>query len=297
MKKYGFTLVEVLVVIAIVGILAAILLPALARARESAYRVSCANNLKQMGLVFKMYSSEDKLGYLPPKKALTCAGEIAAGTTIFDVAKVYPEYLTDLRSLVCPSSMKGLSPHELWDQGETFSSNWEAGPLSNNGIVEPCEVTEHPYVYLGWMVEHSMTTPANLPALTLNVESLLQSFADVQATPEEAPDICAKDWPVTPGTGTVGSGHILRLREGLDRLLITNTLDRASANRSQSEIPVMWDQISGDEPEHFNHVPGGCSVVYLDGHVEFLRYTGGEADEFPCNPGGMLFHEMSHAVL
>lgn len=66
-QREGFTLIEVLVVIGIIGILAALLLPALARAKNSAEVTSCLNNLRQLQLAWTMYA-DDHQGKLAPNK-------------------------------------------------------------------------------------------------------------------------------------------------------------------------------------------------------------------------------------
>ncbi len=124
----GFTLVEMLVVLAILSVLAAILFAAFSGVRERGRQTVCAANLKQIGLAFSLYA-DDNAQILPPVMA-----EDAHRTMIFWPQVVLP-YLKTRASFVCPTDF--YHPSQLPDQQLSYGYNQYIGGGLGSLFIDP----------------------------------------------------------------------------------------------------------------------------------------------------------------
>jgi len=249
----GFTLIELLVVIAIIAILAALLLPALAAAKDRAWRIACMNNVKQVGINLFVYVGENQ--------DLMPAADVGVGSWSWDIdLQTANALLTGSVDTNVPSAQKRKILYDPGTKADVIAANdslWP--PARGNPIVG--------YTWLGWRYRWNgdlirdgggvakliSPTTAGVPgerqrnfvrkvtsfAKGMNA-STTELWADATPSGTGTPPVGPFDFNSAPNSGMVG--------EGMD------------ANDHSHSAHMIKNK------------PAGGNILFTDGHAEWRKF-------------------------
>jgi len=263
----GFTLVELLVVVAIIALLAAILFPVFGRAREKARQTTCISNLKQLGMAFAMYTQDYDESY--PWGNQGWAGHL-----------VYP-YVKNKNVFTCPSDPLANQANNAANDGN-FS--YGSATLPTTTYVSCAAVcVENSYGYNG--LTNQVTNAIQLSQFTSSANTvLLFEISGNYTDPSDGLEQASLE-DQDGGAGDPRGGNSIAANPSLDR-------EYSMGYSGQTPIAQFFYLGGGNTADplapgrHFD----GANYLAVDGHVKWLRpmqvSTGKTAAAADCDQNG-----------
>lgn len=288
--RKGFTLVELLTAIAVIGVLVSLLLPAVQAAREAGRRAQCSNHLKQLGLAFHLYHdthrrfppayvsqpggpAEDPVTYdagpgwawgallLPFLEQAPLHDRFVFETPCWDAANAAPVETT-VEVFLCPSASGDRGPFRvLDDQGSPLAVFARAHFVANVGQEEPWGASVQDYAGLadGPLYRNSPTSAADI----------LDGLANTVFLGEHHPVLSSKTWVgVAPGASVCPAPRFAF--SACDRAA---TLVQVHSGPAANEVPPAIHPPNSPlchVCQMYAEHPGGCNVLLGDGSVRFV---------------------------